>query len=195
MIIGFDADQDCSDVATDAVDAGAEFVCRYLKNLSIAEANALSAAGLRIVSIFETTAHRALAGAAAGKEDGTFALAQSLSLKQPVATAICATADFDVTLTQQPAVLAYFTAFKAAIADMKLMVYANGAICQATLDSGIADYTWLAGGKAMRGSREFLASGRATIVQDVGDKAGLDLGIDIDSDTATVAEYGGWYLT
>ena len=61
-MIGFDADQDCSGVADAAVAAGAGFVCRYLTNLTLGEAKALSAAGLKIVSIFESTAERARAG-------------------------------------------------------------------------------------------------------------------------------------
>ena len=40
-MIGFDADQDCSGVADAAVAAGAGFVCRYLKNLTLGEAKAL----------------------------------------------------------------------------------------------------------------------------------------------------------
>ena len=196
--IGFDADQDCSGVAAAAVDAGASFVCRYLKNLTLAEAQKLSTAGLKIVSIFESTAKRALGGAANGTEDGARALEQAGLLGQPQGSAIYATADFDTTSAQQSSVLAYFRAFKVALEGQgKLGVYANGATCQTAFDAGIADYTWLAGGMGMRGSREFAESGKATLVQDVGDKKNLDLtGIrdDIDSDTAYAEDYGGWSL-
>lgn len=193
--IGFDADQDCSSVAADAVAASVGFVCRYLKNLSLAEAKALSAAGLKIVSIFESTAERARGGAPAGATDGAKAFLQASALGQPQGSAIYATADFDDAAVEDATVIAYFAAFKAALEGQgKLGVYANGATCQAALDAGIADYTWLAGGMGMRGSRAFLATGKATLVQDVGDKQGLDLGIDIDSDTAYAEDFGGWTL-
>ena len=195
MFIGFDADQDCSSVADLAVKRGAAFCARYLKNLSAHEAMALSKAGLKIVSIFETTAKRALMGAAAGTEDGTTALDQAAALLQPQGSAIYATADFDEQTPQDQAMLAYFQAFKVALSgNAKLGVYGNGALCQTMLNALIADYTWLAGGSGMRGTRAFLAIGRATIVQDVGDKHGLNLGISIDSDTAASADYGGWSL-
>ncbi len=93
------------------------------------------------------------------------------ALGQPQGSAIYVTADFGETQIQDEIVLAYFAAFKAALQGQgKLGVYAEGAVCQAALDAGIADYTWLAGGMGMRGSRAFLDTGRATIVQDVGDR-------------------------
>jgi hypothetical protein len=194
-IVGFDADQDCSRVAAAAKAKGVGFICRYLKNLTAAEVRAITDAGLKLVSIFETTAERALAGAAAGAEDGAAALAAAARLGQPAGAAIYATADFGETAPQDPAVVAYFSGFATAIAGKaKLGVYGEGAVCQAVLDAGVADYTWLAGGSGMRGTAAFAASGRATIAQDVGDKRGLNLGIDIDSDVALVDDYGGWNL-
>lgn len=195
MNIGFDADQDCSGVADNAVAAGATFVCRYLKNLMLMESVALSMAGLKIVSVFETKAERALAGASAGTEDGARALSQAVLLGQPTGSAIYATADFGENAPDDQTVLAYFVAFKAAlIGQYKLGVYGEGAVCKLVLDAGVADYTWVSGGRLMRGTQAFLASGRMTLVQDVGDKAGLNLGIDIDSDTAYSDDYGGWSL-
>lgn len=194
MIIGFDADQDCSHVATLAVSRGAAFVARYLKNLSAAEAQALSDAGLKIVSIFESGAKEALTGAPGGLRDGAKALQQAQALGQPAGSCIMATADFDEQSSQDGASLAYLRAFKSQIGAYTLGVYGNGALCYACLDQGIAAYTWLAGGSGMRGTKAFAASGKATIVQDVGDKRDLNLGISIDSDVAQSKEYGGWLL-
>lgn len=195
MPIGFDADQDCSSVAADAVAKGVAFVCRYYKNMSLDEAQALSAAGLKIVSIWETGAERALAGAAAGTDDGTRARNAGAALGQPQGAAIYATADFGETQGEDAAVFAYLAAFKEALGGQaKLGVYGEGAVCQHALDLGLADYTWLAGGMGMRDSPAFRDSGRATIVQDVGDKQELALGIDIDSDVARDDNYGGWQL-
>jgi hypothetical protein len=193
MIVGFDADQDCSHVAALAVQRGASFCCRYLKNLDVPEVRTLSAAGLLIVSIFESTAQRALGGAAAGTADGTRALTQARALGQPVGSAIYGTADFDEVASQDPVVLAYFVAFRAALAGAyRLGVYGNGALCQAVSDAGIADYTWLAGGSAMRGTKLMAVADTASLEQDVGDKRSLNLGINIDSDVANFADFGGW---
>jgi glycoside hydrolase-like protein len=193
VIIGFDADQDCSRVAAAAKAKGVGFVCRYLKNLTVSEAHALAAAGLKIVSIWETTANRALAGPAAGSFDGHAAMRMAAMLRQPQGSAIYATADFGETQGEDATVIAYFAAFKRAIqGQAKLGVYGEGAVCEACLIAGVADYTWLAGGMGMRGSRAFQLSGKATIVQDVGDVRGLALGISIDSDVANVDDYGGW---
>lgn len=196
MIVGLDTDTPVSaEVAFAAYDKGARFVCRYTKNLTPGEIQALSTAGLMIVSIFESTALRALGGAAAAYADARKARLQMEALGQPVGSGLYATADFDVTPAQEPDVLTYFTAFKSALdGHAKLGVYANGAICQLVLDKGIADYTWLAGGMGMRGSREFLAAGKATIVQDVGDAQHFRLGIDIDTDRAMAEDYGQWSL-
>jgi hypothetical protein len=187
--IGFDADQDCSRIAADAYTKGARFVCRYLKNLSAKETAALHAVGLAIVLIYETTANRALGGMAAGTIDGARARSQAAALGAPISAAIYATADFDVTAAQQEAVIAYFAAFGGG------GIYGNGAICAAALAANVVKYAWLAGGMGMRGSRLFLASGHATIAQDVGDAAGLNLGIEIDSDTAYADDYGAWLPT
>ncbi len=192
-MIAFDADQDCSDVAEAAAKAGVVAICRYLKNLSADEAEAIVDAGLYVVSIFESTAQRALQGTAAGFEDGQKALAQANALEQPAGSAIYATADFDATAEQEKDVLEYFKAFRQALGHFKLGVYANGAICASAAAYRIADYTWLAGGMGMRGSRGFAASGKATMIQDVGDKRGLNLGIDIDSDVILGPDFGGWH--
>jgi len=195
-IIGFDADQDCSRVAALLKERGGGFIARYLKNLSLAEAGAILHAGLEILLIFETTAERALDGAGAGAADGAKARNMAAALGAPQGVAIVATVDFDATEAQEPTVLTYLRGFKAGLAGQaKLMVYANGAICAAALDGRVADYTWLAGGSGMRGTQAFKASGRATIIQDVGDKRGLDLGISIDSDVAYTEDFGGWSLT
>jgi hypothetical protein len=193
-LIGFDADQDVSRVAVLAVERGVRFVMRYLKNLTRAEVAAIFAAGatagvkVGVGSIFETTAKRALAGAEAGAEDAQKALTQAAALGQPEGGAIFPTADFDATPEQQPAVVAYFAAFHAGVGNEGRMGdYANGAVEDACIAAGCNDIPWLAGGMGMRGSRAFLQAGREAIVQDVGDKRGLNLGISIDSDYAPTA--------
>ncbi len=196
MHIGFDADQNCSHVAPAAQAKGVSWIGRYLKNLYLPEVQAISAAGLKIVSIYESTAERALGGAPGGAADGARALLQAKELGQTRGSALYATADFDATLAQERDVLSYCVGFRAQLAGAyKFGIYGSGAICQAALDAGIVDYTWLAGGMGMRGSRAFHDAALATIEQDVGDERNLDLGIGIDSDIALADDYGGWSLS
>ena len=195
IALAFDADQDVTKVIQAALTKKVVAAARYLKNLLPVEVAALSAAGIKIISIYESTATRALAGHDQGVSDGTAALNAAAALGQPQGSALCVTVDFDATADQENAVISYITGFKeGTTGEAKIMVYANGAVCQAALDAGVADYTWLAGGMGMRGSRDFLASGKATIVQDVGDAQHEDLGISIDSDQIEQADFGGWLL-
>lgn len=198
-LIGFDADQDVSRVAPAAVAAGVRIFCRYLKNLTAHEILAIfgasKSAGVKVgvLPIWETGAQRALEGETAGHADGIAARAMATRLGFPDTAPLCATADFDATAEQQADVLAYLSAFKQGTGTMqyggapKLGVYANGAICQAAKAAGIAEYAWVAGGSGMRGTRAFIASGLADLIQDVGDQRGLNLGIAIDSDYAPTA--------
>ena len=214
MNIGFDADQDCTAIAATARERGASWVGRYISKaeggLTVDEARAFAAAGMRIVPIWETTAKRALGGLQAGVDDGRAARSAIAKLGMDHG-AVCFTADFDDEQdgSQEPIIRQYFQGCRIGLAAMltepviKTMVYANGAICAATAETGIADYTFLAGGMGMRGSLDFARSGKATIIQGVNDGFGphwqpeggwkpLNLGIDLDADVALVDDYGGW---
>jgi hypothetical protein len=189
--VGFDADQDCSHVAALAASKNVEFVCRYLKNLTLAEVNAITGAGLWLVSIFESTASRALSGFEGGVADGQEALDQASALGQPQNSAIYFTADFGETALEDATVLAYFTgANQQLVGSGFLGVYGEGALFPVT--QSVAKFFWVAGGRGMRGTQALLDAGTATMVQDVGDKQRLNLGINIDSDTAFVDNYGQW---
>jgi hypothetical protein len=178
-----------------AVADGVKAICVYLKYMTPAIVKLISDHGLQIITVFETTAERALSDTVGGTADGAAARDKAAAMGQPAGSAIYATADFDVVASQMSGVLRYCAAFKAALGDQaRFGIYGNGALCQACLDQGIADFTWLAGGSGMTGTKAFATSGLATIIQDVGNKAGLNLGISIDSDRISAAEYGGWSL-
>lgn len=88
--------------------AGYSFAARYLvpeeykwKRLTRAEAEAISGAGMQIVSVFESTASRALGGDAAGKVDAGLALNEAKLIGQPIGSAIYFAVDFDVTTAAQ----------------------------------------------------------------------------------------------
>jgi hypothetical protein len=87
--------------------AGYGFAARYLvpdgyiKHISRVEAEAITAAGMNIVSVFETSAAKPLGGAIAGKGDAQSALACARKIGQPKGSAIYFTADCDVTTASQ----------------------------------------------------------------------------------------------
>jgi hypothetical protein len=94
--------------------AGKHFACRYLstpgnpKNLKATEATSLHAAGVMVVSVFETTANRALDGRVAGVSDATTAASQARELGAPTDVPIYFAVDFDMSASEWPAVRGYF---------------------------------------------------------------------------------------
>jgi hypothetical protein len=80
--------------------AGIHFACRYLshdasKNLTRAEATALSKAGIACVVVWETTANRAGAGRQAGVSDAIVAAEQAKQCGKPGSAPIYFAVDFD----------------------------------------------------------------------------------------------------
>ena len=96
LIRGLDADEDLTPYVRRLMAANIQFVGRYLKNLTLTEALALSAAGIRIVAIYETTGRRALLGAAAGGLDGTSAALLMRAVGAPPGAGVQFTVDVDV---------------------------------------------------------------------------------------------------
>ena len=84
--------------------AGCDFVVRYLsgwnwpKNLTSGEVQNMSANGVDICTVFETSADFVLRGAAGGAADGQLAGAQARMLGQPKGRPIYIGVDFDATL-------------------------------------------------------------------------------------------------
>ena len=185
--IGFDtASAITRAVLADAKAKGAAFVMLYLKWATPELVTMIHSCGLAVGLIWETTAERALGGLKPGLADGDAALAKALALgNPPAAVAVWFTVDFDATAEQQPAVLAYITGAGAGLAGrLADGVYANGAIDAACRAAKLAAYTWVAGGRGMRGTVAFLESGAADVTQDVGDRQHLGLPISVDTDAA-----------
>lgn len=84
--------------------AGCDFIIRYLsgwnwpKNLTLNEVKDMSANGVDICTVFETSADFVLRGAAGGAADGQLAGAQARMLGQPKGRPIYIGVDFDATL-------------------------------------------------------------------------------------------------
>jgi len=130
--------------------AGYEFVCRYLvperyawKRLTRAEAEAITAAGLKIVSVFETTASRPAGGSAAGSVDGAEALKEALAIGQPKGSAIYFAVDFDVSgKDTMDAIERYLRAAASAIPGYEVGVYGEYDVIEEMARRGAAKHFW-----------------------------------------------------
>ncbi|OKP75657.1 hypothetical protein A3842_19580 [Paenibacillus sp. P3E] len=137
---------------------GYEFVCRYLvpsgwKRLTKTEAAAISAAGLQIVSVYETTASRALGGRAAGLADGAIAAQTALAVGQPAGSRIYFAVDFDASASQMDTVIQYIKAAGEASSKFRTGVYGSAAVVEAAMAAKACTgfwqtYAWSRGRKA-----------------------------------------------
>lgn len=126
---------------------GYEFVCRYLvpsgwKMLSRSEAVAISQAGLQIVSVFETTADRALGGYAAGLADGATALQAAAAVGQPAGSRIYFAVDFDATAAQMSTVVDYIRGCSVSTPNFLTGVYGSASVVQAVRSAGACSGFW-----------------------------------------------------
>ncbi|UOO36768.1 DUF1906 domain-containing protein [Oscillospiraceae bacterium CM] len=140
---------------------GYRFVCRYLvpdsypKHLSYGEAERLTAAGLSIVSVFETSAKRARGGGKNGSADGLLALEAARAVKMPEDNAIIFAVDFQATAKDMVAIEAYLRAAKEAIAPYKVGVYGSFDVIEEMAQRAVCDcfwqtYAWSGGKKSAR---------------------------------------------
>lgn len=143
---------DCSTPLTGAVIAafrsdGYEAVARYLvpsswKAITKSEADTISEAGLQIISVFETTANRALVGRAAGLVDGASAIQVANDIGQPKGSTIYFAVDFDATAAQMPAVIEYIRGASEATPGYNTGVYGSAAVIKAIQESGTCSRYW-----------------------------------------------------
>ena len=128
---------------------GYEFVCRYLvpaasawKALTKTEADVIQASGMKIVSVFETTADRALGGRAAGLIDGAIASQCAVDVGQPVGSTIYFAVDFDPTPDQMQTIIAYIRGANDATPNYSTGVYGSYDVVTAVKAAGAASHLW-----------------------------------------------------
>ena len=159
MTLGFDCATPLTATTAAAFKAdGYEFVCRYLvptgaKRLTKEEAERISDSGLNIVSVFETTADRALGGRTAGLQDGATAAKVAADIGQPDHTAIYFAVDFDAAANQMETVIAYIRGAAEATAAFLTGVYGSYSVIEAVKAAGACSrfwqtYAWSYGSKA-----------------------------------------------
>lgn len=120
-------------------DLGYEFVGRYFcpdtpdnwKRLNKPEAEAISAAGLRLLCVWETSAARAGEGMAAGAVDGARAYNQALELGMPTTGIIYFAVDYDAQPAEFGTVAAYLKAARQQVGEYKIGVYGSYKVIEA----------------------------------------------------------------
>lgn len=124
---------------------GVKCACRYQpgaagKGLTVAERDALLAAGVGILALWETTASRALSGAPGGTADGKAAATAWASVGYPAGLPIVPAWDFQVTSQSLALSEAYGRAFAANCAPYKLGVYGGSVIMAALADISVINW-------------------------------------------------------
>ena len=182
--------------------AGKHFACRYVyphsqdpntKNLTRAEAAALHAHGIEVVSNFESTAGRALEGHDAGVADAKAADTQHRECGGPADRPIIFSVDRDTSPADYPKLDGYFRGVASVIGESRTGVYGEHDVCKHLIEAG------LIGKSASRGKyyawQTYAWSGglfdeRCALAQD---KNGVKLGSGtVDLDSAHAADYGQW---
>ena len=113
---------------------GYAFAGRYLvpnsgtlawKALTKAEAEAITSAGLRLLTVWETTADRARGGASAGAADGASALRCAREIGMPAGGVIYFAVDFDARQGDMDAIEAYLRAARENTEEYEIGVYGS----------------------------------------------------------------------
>ncbi|MCD9025733.1 DUF1906 domain-containing protein [Cohnella silvisoli] len=128
--------------------AGYGFAARYLvppgysKRLKLAEAEAITAAGMQIVSVYETTANRPNGGASAGAEDGVKAFQEAKSIGQPIGSAIYFAVDYEALSKDYDKIEAYLRAVAVVLRGYAVGVYGSYAVIEEMAKRGVAKHFW-----------------------------------------------------
>lgn len=171
---------------------GYTFVGRYTvpegswKALSLDEVKAITDAGLYIVSIWETTADRALDGNNAGYDDAQQAVSVAQGLGQPVGTPIYFAVDFDAQGFQFDAIEDYMLGASEVLNDAgyELGIYGSYSVVETMAARKVATYFWqtLAWSHKQR-------STKAALYQYAIDKQENGIGVDYNDSNGSA---GGW---
>jgi hypothetical protein len=191
---------DCSDTIVSPAAlkaAGKHFACRYLsttgnpKNLHAAEATGLHSAGLEVVSVFETTANRALGDSTqsphdAGIEDARSAAAQPHALGAPADVPIYFAVDFDMQALQFNAVRSYFEGAVSVLGHDRVGGYGGLALMELLSQHSTCKYLW----QTLAWSQGQWHKAAQLQQYENGQTVA---GLSVDLDRAMAADYGQWH--
>jgi hypothetical protein len=128
--------------------AGYTFAVRYLsfdttgKNVTASEARALKAAGVDVVSNWESGASDALKGRARGVSDAQEALRQANAAGMPAGRPIYFSIDFDAQPSQQAAINDYYDGVASVLGKSRTGAYGGIGPIQRLFDAGKITFGW-----------------------------------------------------
>lgn len=176
---------------------GYEFVGRYLvpeagslryKALTKGEAEAVTAAGLKLLTVWETTAERAKGGAAAGASDGARALGCAREIAMPASGIIYFAVDFGAQSSDMDAIEAYLTAARRNTAEYEIGVYGPYSVIEEMARRGACKAFWQCVGWSYGKKSEHM-----NVYQAQWGKIVAGVGVDIDEcadmDAAGIWDY------
>src|SRR3954462_15383406 len=144
--------------------SGINFAFRYYsrsswKRLTLAEARALTSAGIEIGVVYEDgpTAVTYFT-AARGQADAQRAIAFAQDMGQPPGTAIYFAVDYDAAPSHLSAISAYFAAARSQLdpTGYQVGIYGGGTVCNTIKEQqGLAIFSWLAEANGWLGSRTY----------------------------------------
>ncbi|NKZ04427.1 glycoside hydrolase domain-containing protein [Actinomadura latina] len=171
--------------------ARVKFACRYLshdttgKNLTRAEADDLSDAGIWLVVVWESTPQRPLAGRSAGAADARAAAAQAAACGMPDDRPVYFAADWDATASQQDEINAYLDGAAGVLGRDRVGLYGGYGPVHRAFEAGKITYGWQT--YAWSGGRW---DARAQLQQYSNDHT--INGVGVDYDRAVKSDYGQW---
>jgi glycoside hydrolase-like protein/SH3 domain-containing protein len=156
------------------------------------EVNAILAAGLSLCIVHQRGGRDPNEyGARNGRLDAEHCRTYGKEMGQPSGSAVYFAVDFDISRADLiRMVVPYFEAVRAVMAaagdtpSFRVGAYGSGLTCSTLLDRGLADFTWLSQSRGFRGTPEFRASNRWSLVQMMPETL---CGIGVDPDMANPA--------
>ncbi|MCD7860940.1 MAG: DUF1906 domain-containing protein [Oscillospiraceae bacterium] len=131
--------------------AGYAFAGRYLvpasgtlkrKALTAPEAKLITDAGLRLLTVWETSADRVLGGASAGAADGAQAYTCAKAINMPTDGIIYFAVDYEATDAQMDTIAAYLQAARAQTEKYEIGVYGSYRVVEAMAARGVCKGFW-----------------------------------------------------
>lgn len=131
-----------------------------------------------------------------GKMDATRAVTLAKQWGQPSGSAIYFGADNDFAKSsEQTAVKNYASAFAEVVrkSGYKMGAYGSGQTLENLLNAGIIDYAWISQSRGFKGTKEFFASGRWSLKQEMPSDFG-GLNVDFNQVNPNKPEFGQWQV-
>lgn len=146
---GIDCGSKISAAAAQQIKAdGYDFVCRYLVPanywtcMSEEEAKGICDAGLKILSVFESSASRVKGGAAAGKADGQTAYTLACAFGIPKTAILYFAVDYEAQDADMDTIEAYLRAAREQTGDYEVGVYGSYRVIEAMASRGACRGFW-----------------------------------------------------